>query len=144
MSGLRTTGMVLVVLVGLAFVAFGIDDVLMSRLPPVHQAFAERAGLVDQEATVAMVLAVFAGQGGFFFGSGLALLLLVAGPVRRGDAFGSAAALALVAFGNAGIVLHLHRLGAPFRLIVVLLALGVLGVAMCWVARPRPLASSHP
>ena len=135
MSVLRIVGVVLLGIVGLAFVAFGVDDVLMSQLPPMHQTFAERAGLVASDSLVAMVLAVFAGQGGFFFGSGLSLLLLAAGPVRRGDPFASAAALALVVFGNAGIVLHLHRLGAPFRLLLVLLVLGVAGVAACWVAR---------
>jgi hypothetical protein len=83
-----------------------------------------------------MVLAVFAGQGGFFFGSGVALLLLAAGPVRCGDSLASAAALALVVFGNAGIILHLHRVGAPFGLLLVMLVLGVGGVAACRAARP--------
>jgi len=45
--------------------------------------------------------------------------------------------LALVVCGNSGIVLALHRLGAPFLLLLVLLVLGVAGVAACWVARRR-------
>jgi hypothetical protein len=132
---LRITGIVLLGAVALTFVAFGVDDVRMSQLPPMHQVYAELHGVVVSEPIVVMVLSVFAGQGGFFFGSGLALFLLAAGPVRRGDPLASAAALALVVFGNAGIVLHLHRLGAPFRLLLVLLVLGVAGVAACWVAR---------
>jgi catechol 2,3-dioxygenase-like lactoylglutathione lyase family enzyme len=137
----RTLGLVLIVAVGLAFVVFGVDDVLLSELPPMHRAYAERLGLELPEPVAAMVLAVFAGQGGFFFGSGLALLLLAAGPVRRGEPFACAAALALVVFGNAGIILHLHRLGAPFGLLATLLALGALGVAACRAARPRAEAS---
>jgi hypothetical protein len=133
----RTLGLVLVVAVGLAFVVFGVDDVLLSELPPMHRAYAERLGLELPEPVAAMVLAVFAGQGGFFFGSGLALLLLAAGPVRRGEPFACAAALALVVFGNAGIILHLHRLGAPFGLLASMLALGALGVAACRAVRPR-------
>jgi hypothetical protein len=135
MTVLRAIGAALLGVVALAFMAFGIDDVLMSQLPPMHQSYAERNGLVASEALVVMVLSVFAGQGGFFFGSGLALLLLAAGPVRRGEPFASGAALALVVFGNAGIVLALHRLGAPFLLLLALLMLGVAGVAACWVAR---------
>jgi hypothetical protein len=137
MPVLRAIGVALLTVVALAFMAFGVDDLLMSQLPPMHQTYAERHGLVATEAIVVMVLSVFAGQGGFFFGSGLALLLLAAGPVRRGEHLASAAALALVVFGNAGIVLALHRLGAPFLLLLVLLALGVAGVAACWVARRR-------
>jgi hypothetical protein len=134
---LRGIGVSLLVLVALAFLAFGIDDVRMTALPPMHQAFADRHELVVPEPAVRMVLSVFAGQGGFFFGSGLALLLLAAGPVRRGEALASAAALSLVVFGNAGIVLALHRLGAPYALLVVILVCGVAGVTACRVARRR-------
>lgn len=108
----------------------------MHELPPMHVAYASRHQLAPSEPVVAMVLAVFAGQGGFFFGSGIALLLLAAGPLRRGDPLASAAALALIVFGNGGIILHLLRLGAPFRLLVVMLALGAAGVVACRVARP--------
>jgi hypothetical protein len=128
MRALRVVGLSLVVLVALAFVAFGIDDVLMNGLPPVQQAYAERHGVAPSDAVVTMVLSVFAGQGGFFFGSGLALLLLAAGPLRRRDRFAAAAALALIVFGNAGIILALHRLGSPFRLLVAMLVLGAAGV----------------
>jgi len=128
---LRVVGLCLVVLVGLAFLAFGVDDVLMTELPPMHQAYADRHRLVPSEPVLAMVLAVFAGQGGFFFGSGLALVLLAAGPLRRGDRFASAAALALVVFGNAGIILHLHRVGAPFSLLLFMMGLGAAGVLAC-------------
>jgi hypothetical protein len=128
MPALRVVGLSLVVLVGLAFVVFGVDDVLMTELPPMHRAYADRRQLDPSEPVVTMVLAVFAGQGGFFFGSGLALVLLAVGPLRRGDPLVRAAALSLVVFGNAGIILHLHRVGAPFRLLVVLMLLGTLGV----------------
>jgi hypothetical protein len=143
MSFLRATGVALLTLVAFAFMAFGVDDVLMSQLPPMHQDYGERHGLVASEPVVVMVLSVFAGQGGFFFGSGLALLLLAVGPVRRGEPFASGAALALVVFGNAGIVLALHRLGAPFSLLRVLLVLGVAGVAACWVASRAAAAGAQ-
>jgi len=142
MSALRATGVGLLAIVGLAFVAFGVDDVRMSQLPPMHQAYAERHGVVVSDTVVAMVLSVFAGQGGLCFGSGLALLLLGAGPVRRGEPFASGAALALVVFGNAGIVLALQRLEAPFVLLLVLITLGVAGVAACRVARRRTTGGS--
>jgi hypothetical protein len=101
-------------------------------------AYAERAGLEVTEPVVRMVLSVFAGQGGFFFGAGVALILLAAGPVRRGDLAASGAALALVVFGNAGIILALQRLGARYGLLVGMLVAGVAGIAACGVARlPR-------
>jgi hypothetical protein len=136
MRALRIAGLSGVVLVALAFVAFGVDDVRMTTLPPVHEAYADRHQVETPAPVVSMVLAVFAGQGGFFFGSGLALLLLAAGPLRQGEPFACGAALALIVFGNAGIVLHLQRLGSPFRLIVVMLVLGAAGVAACRAARP--------
>jgi hypothetical protein len=131
---MRIAGLTLLCLVALAFVAFGVDDVRMRELPPVHRAYAERVGVATPDGVVTMVLSVFAGQGGFFFGSGVALLLLAAGPVRRGDGLASLAALALVVFGNAGIALALHRLGSPYRLLLAMLAAGALGVALCLLA----------
>ncbi len=62
MSALRATGVGLLAIVGLAFVAFGVDDVRMSQLPPMHQAYAERHGVVVSDTVVAMVLSVFAGH----------------------------------------------------------------------------------
>jgi hypothetical protein len=131
MRSRRIVGVVLLALVGLAFVAFGIDDVLRTELPPVQRAYADRHGVAATPAITAMVLSVFAGQGGFFFGAGLALWILAARPVRLGEPSACAAALSLVVFGNAGIALALHRLGSPFRLLVILLAMGVVGVVLC-------------
>lgn len=131
MSRLRRLGVAMLVLVGLAFTAFGVDDILMDPPPPMHERyFARIPGGVPPELA-SLVLYMFDGQGGLFLGSGLALLLLAARPIPRGDRFALAAGLAIVLFGSAGIILCLYEMGAGFGIPVWLLAIGLAGSALC-------------
>jgi hypothetical protein len=133
---LRRLGVAMLALVGLAFAAFGVDDLRMPAPPPMHERyFAAIAGGVPAEVK-ALVLYMFDGQGGLFLGSGLAVLVLAAGPIRRGDRSALAAAFLIVLCGSAGILWALHQMGAGVRIPVGLLAIGLAGAGLC-LPRPR-------
>ena len=136
MGYLRRVGVAMLVFVGLAFAAFGVDDVRMDAPPPMHERyFARIPGGVPPEVA-ALVLYMFDGQGGLFLGSGLALLVLAARPIPRGDRFALAAAFLIVLFGSAGIIPCLYEMGTGFGIPVWLLAIRLAGTALC-LARPR-------
>jgi hypothetical protein len=126
----------MLVLVGIAFVAFGIDDLRMQAPPPMHERYFGRLPTPVPPEVHSLVLYMFDGQGGLFLGSGLALLALAARPIPRGDRFALAAAFAIVLFGNGGIIWCLHEMGAGFGIPVWLLVIGLSGCALC-LARSR-------
>ena len=63
MRRLRHLGPALLACVGLAFVAFGIDDVSMDAPPPMQERYFERIGGVS-EGVRAFALAAFDGRAG--------------------------------------------------------------------------------
>jgi len=138
MRQLRTLGLVLLSLVGLAFLAFGIDDLTMDAPPPMHERYFERIGGVAPEVR-ALVLAAFDGQGGLFLASGIALLFLVAIPLRRGERWALLPATAIVVCGYGGITMYTTQIGAGHLPMDVLLGMGLAGSALCWRA-PRASA----
>lgn len=135
MRRIQAVGIGLLGLVGLAFCALGIDDIRLTNPPPTHQAYFEKiSGNVPPEVH-ALILYMFDGQGGLFLGAGLAVLILCAGPIRKGDGWALAAALAIVTFGNAGIILGLRNMQASYNVLVVMLVVGVVGAALAWAGR---------
>jgi hypothetical protein len=92
--------------------------------------FARIPGGVAPEVE-SLVLYMFDGQGGLFLGSGLALLVLAAGPIRRGDGHALAAALAIVVCGSAGILWALYQMAAGLGIPAALLVIGVAGSELC-------------
>jgi hypothetical protein len=135
-SPLHRLGIAMLALVGLAFAAFGVDDLRMSDPPPMHERyFARIPGGVPAEVED-LVLYMFDGQGGLFLGSGLAVLVLAAGPLRKGDRHALAAASLIVLCGSAGILWALHQMGAGLGIPAALLAIGLAGAGLC-AARSR-------
>jgi hypothetical protein len=80
----RRPGLAPIACVGLAFVAFGVDDLTMDAPPPMQERYFERIGGVSDEVR-AFALAAFDGQGGLFVAAGLGLLAPRSGadPARR-------------------------------------------------------------
>jgi len=134
MSRLRSLGVGLVGLVGLAFVAFGVDDLTLDAPPPMQERSFERIGGVSDGGR-ALSLAAFDGQGGLFLASGIALLSLAAIPIRRGERWAVLAAALIVVCGNAGIILAVTQIGAGHLPLDVLLGIGLAGCGLCWAAR---------
>jgi hypothetical protein len=137
MTPLRRLGVALLMLVGLAFSAFGVDDLRMTAPPPMHERYFARIPGGASPEVASLVLYMFDGQGGLFLGSGLAVLVLSAGPIRRGDRHALAAAFLIVLCGSAGVIWCLHQMGAGLGIPVGLLAVGLAGSVLC-VARPPP------
>jgi hypothetical protein len=129
----RTLGVAFLVVVALAFTAFGIDDLLMSSLPPMHREYFSRLPGGASPEVESLVYYMFDGQGGLFLGSGLSLLVLAAGPIRRGDRLAIAAAAPIVVFGSAGIILCLYNMHARIGVPAGLLAVGLVGLALCLI-----------
>lgn len=127
----RRVGVALLMLVGVAFSAFGVDDLRMAAPPPMQERYLARVPGVVAPEVESLVLYMFDGQGGLFLGSGLALLVLAAAPIRRGDGHALAAALAIVVCGSAGILWGLYQMGAGLGIPAALLAMGVAGSALC-------------
>lgn len=132
MSRLRRLGVGMLLLVGLAFAAFGVDDLRMDAPPPMHERYFARIPGGAAPEVESLVLYMFDGQGGLFLGSGLALLVLAAGPIRRGERSALAAAAAIVVCGSAGILWGLYQMGAGLGIPAGLLAVGVAGAALCF------------
>ena len=132
---MRHLGPGLIACVGLAFMAFGIDDVTRDAPPPMQERYFERIGGVS-EGVRALALAAFDGQGGLFLASGIALLFLAAIPVRRGERWAIAAAALIVVCGNAGIIVATSQIGAGHLPMDVLLGVGLFGCALsAWSPR---------
>jgi hypothetical protein len=129
MHRLRRLGLALIAAVGLAFVAFGVDDVTLDAPPPLQERYFERIGGVAPEVR-AFALATFDGQGGLFLAAGLGLLALAAVPIRRGERWAVATAAAMIVCGNAGIILAVSQLGAGHLPLDLLLAAGLVGCGL--------------
>jgi hypothetical protein len=130
----RIAGVTMLAISGVAIVIFGVDDLLMSAPPPAHQD--SLSSLLDEARPEidSLVLSMFDAQGGLFLGSGAALLLLLIGPVRRGDRYSLFAATAIATFGNGGVVLALSNMEAPFGIPFALLVIGVCGSILMFSA----------
>jgi len=84
MSRLRRLGVLMLLLVGLAFAAFGVDDLRMDAPPPMHERYFARIPGGAAPQVESLVLYMFDGQGGLFLGSGLVLLVHAFGALALG------------------------------------------------------------
>ncbi len=129
MTPRRQVASVLLYLVAVLLIAGGLYDIFVPAVP-FHEAFLgvpydqldPRFAILDNAQMDAI--------GGFLIASGVAMIVLVRIPFRRGAAWASIAILALVVIGLSGNAAGMYRVGAPFYVPLIEIALVLIALSI--------------
>ena len=133
----RLCGLVLLNLTGVLVMVGSLYDLLVPSVPPNHLKYVGSFDAQFNRRFAELDLAMLRSIGGCLFAIGVTCLLLINGPVRRGDTWARIAVLALIGGAECNNAYRMYPFGSPWYGPLTFAILAACGVIL--VGKP-PLA----
>ncbi len=133
----RLCGLVLLNLAGVLVIVGSLYDLLVPSVPPNHMTYLGSLDVEFNRRFAELDLAMLRSIGGCLFAIGITCLVLINGPVRRGDMWARIAVLALIGGAESNNAYRMYPFGSPWYGPLTFAILAACGVVL--VAKP-PLA----
>ncbi len=133
----RTAGLWALVLAGVLVIAGSLYDLLVPTVPGNHLAYLGVAeGSLDPRFAE-LDLAMLRSIGGCLMAIGITTLVLVCGPIRRGETWARVAVVVLVTISEGNNAYRMYRFGSPWYGPLGFAVLAIVGAALAGPG-PRP------
>ena len=129
-SRCRQTALILLWFVAFVQIIGGIYDIALPSMPSWHLVFLGAESDTIDSRKVALDLAQMDAIGGGLLAIGVAIVILVAGPLQRNDVWAKFVILALVLIGNGLNAYGMFQVGSPYPVPLVLIALTLLALGI--------------
>jgi hypothetical protein len=127
-------GMGLLYAAGSLVIAGSMYDLFVPTVPSTHLAYLEVTPATMLPKFAALDLGLLRALGGCLLAIGATALILVHGPIRRGERWGSLALVMLVGVSEGINSYQMARFGSPFYAPLAFVGIILLGVGLVWRA----------
>jgi hypothetical protein len=126
----RLCGLVLLNVAGLLVIVGSLYDLLTPSVPPNHMKYVGSIDAQFNRRFAELDLAMLRSIGGCLFAIGVTCLVLINGPVRRGDTWARIAVLALIGGAESNNAYRMYPFGSPWYGPLTFAILAACGVAL--------------
>jgi len=126
----RLCGLVLLNLAGVLVVVGSLYDLFVPRVPPNHLKYIGSFDAQFNRRLAELDLAMLRSIGGCLFAIGVTCLLLINGPMRRGNGWARVAVLALIGGAESNNAYRMYPFGSPWYGPLTFAILAICGVAL--------------
>ena len=127
-------GMGLLYAAGSLVIAGSLYDLFVPTVPSTHLAYLEVTPATMPPKFAALDLGLLRALGGCLLAIGATALVLVHGPIRRGEQWGCIALIILVGVSEGINAFQMARFGSPWFAPLTFVGLMLLGVGLAWPA----------
>jgi hypothetical protein len=131
----RKIGLVLLYLAGSLVIAGSMYDLFVPTVPPNLLAYQGVTPATIDPRVAALDLGLLRALGGCLLAIGATALVLVHGPIRRGERWAILALVMLVGVSEGNNASRMIRFGAPFYAPLTYVGIMLVGVGLVWFGR---------
>ncbi len=131
----RKFGLGLLYLAGSLVIAGSMYDLFVPSVPASHLEYLGVTPATMPPRFAALDLGLLRALGGCLLAIGATALVLVHGPIRRGERWALLALVMMVGISEGNNSYHMYWFGSPYYAPLAFVAMTVLGVGLVWSAR---------